>query len=617
MMQLSQGMRWKYVFLLFSVLLGIIYALPNFFGEDPALQILPIHSQKSFDLGAFQQRLERSLGEQAIMPLSIEAQTSAVLLRFKDPASQLKARDFLAKNLGEDYALALDLAPATPKWLSSLGAEPMKLGLDLRGGVHFLLEVDLETAFRKREEAYAVDLRGKLRQERLRYNKFIESSNGINITFEDEDTKKKASGLISQNYHELELIAQNDGTSIIVKLSQALRQEIRGYIIEQTMTTLRNRVNELGVSEAVVQRQGLERVVVELPGIQDPARAKDLIGKTASLQFLMRDDSVTSQNPKIPLGSKSYRTREGRTVILKKQEILTGDAIISASTGTDRDGRPAVSVRVGGPKLSLFKKATKDNIGKQMAVVYSEIKTEVLEENGVQTKKQTVNEEVISLATIQSALGSNFQITGLEMEESANLALLLRAGALPATINIVEERTVGPSLGQENIQMGLQSIIVGLGLVLGFMWLYYSSFGFISNIALLLNVVFLVAILSLLGATLTLPGMAGIILTVGMAVDANVLIFERIREELRANNSPQASIQGGFERAWATILDSNLTTLIVGIILFGIGTGPVRGFAVTLCIGILTSMFTAVTVTRALIDIGYGGRPLTKVPVGI
>lgn len=608
--------------LLASILLGLLYALPNLYGEDPAIQIMPNTFLEGAAKTAFLDTLKASLASENITQGTWEEERNALLLRLPNTITQLAAHDVLekAKSVSQvPYTVALNLAPATPSWLLALGAKPMKLGLDLRGGVHFLIEVNVDTAFKKRMESFVADLRTSLREAKLRYTRIALQGLEITIALDKPDSLPVAASLVRRRYQDLETTIQEESGTLTLAFSQAALQEIRNYTLEQTITTLRNRVNELGVSEAVVQRQGLNKVVVELPGIQDTARAKDLIGKTATLQFLMRDDEHDIEEAvagKVPAGSRLYYTKAGRPVLLRKQEILSGDSIISATTGTDRDGMPAVSIRVGGPKLSVFRHITQQNVGKQMAVVYQETKVDTVEENGETVKKIQVIESVISLATIQSALGSQFQITGLSLDEASNLAILLRAGAMPAQVSIVEERTVGPSLGQENIRMGVISIITGMVLVLLFTWAYYSTFGLIADVALLLNVVFLIAIQSLIGATLTLPGMAAIVLTVGMAVDANVLIFERIREELRLGNSPQSSILAGFERAWATILDSNLTTLIVGLILFGVGSGPIRGFAVSLCIGIITSMFTAVTVTRAIIDLLYGGKRLAKVPVG-
>ncbi|MGD9592218.1 MAG: protein translocase subunit SecD, partial [Candidatus Berkiella sp.] len=446
---------------------------------------------------------------------------------------------------------------------------------------------------------------------------------GISITFDDEATLQKAEAAIRTRSRDFDVSRniQDGKFQLSLNLKPSVVQEIKNNTLEQTMSTLRNRVNELGVAEAVVQRQGINHIVVELPGIQDTARAKDILGKTATLEFHLhaREQSANAKpGMAAPPGTKWYYERDGRPYLLNKREILTGESITGAMVGSDdRTGRPAVLVRVGGAGLSLFKKTTLENIGELLGVVYIESKTDQEIVDGQVVKKNKKSELLISIATIQSALGSQFQITGLTLNEAQDLALLLRAGALPAAMNIVEERTVGPSLGQENIRLGVISIEVGLGLVVFAMLVYYSVFGIIANLALLINIVLLISILSLVGATLTLPGMAGIVLTVGMAVDANVLIFERIREELRNGMSTQAAIHAGFEHALATIIDANLTTLIVGIILFSIGSGPVKGFAVTLCIGILTSMLTATTGTRAIVNLIYGGRTVKHLRIGI
>lgn len=541
--------RWKYYVLVFALLLGSIYALPNLYGEDPAVQIKVLNVQKK-DTDVLAE-INTALEAAQIQPKAIIKEVSGgeedgalVLVRLKNAADQLKTQDVLKHALGESYSVALNLAPLTPAWLEALGAKPMKLGLDLRGGVHFLMEVDFE------------------------------SMSGAPLANE--------------------------------KIDDTLRV-MRNETMEQTISTLRKRVNELGVAEAIVQRQGLNRVVVQLPGIQDTAYARDILGKTATLKFLLQDrehDIQTVLNGRLIPGSKLYIDKDGMPVLLQEKLILSGESVTGASTGQDRDGRPAVNIRLGGD-ISEFVKATRENIGRRMAVVYVEV------------QDHKVKESLISLATIQSVLGNQFQITGVSTQESKNLALLLRAGALPAAISIVEERIVGPSMGQDNIRMGMTSVVVGLGLVMLFMALYYSMFGILADIALVVNLILLLAIMSLIGATLTLPGIAGIVLTLGMAVDANVLIFERIREELRLGLSAQASIQRGFEYAFSTIIDSNLTTLIVGIILFTMGSGPIKGFAVTLCIGILTTLLTATMGSRALVHLFYGGRTLKRVRVGI
>lgn len=619
---LNKYPAWKYFLLLGILVVGLIYSAPNLYGEDPSIQVLPAmgHSFASDT----KQQIEQALNDAKISYKSIEPEGQSLLIRFVDTASQTKAKEVIKDKVGEDYIVALNLAPKTPDWLEFFGAKPMKLGLDLRGGVHFLMEVDVDTAIARRLEGATSDIRSLLRDDKIRYRQVTKvGETGLAINFDDHATLEKAYGILQRRFSEFDLsMNEQDGKfQIVFEMKPTAVQEIRNYTIEQTMSTLRNRVNELGVAEAVVQRQGLNHIVVELPGIQDTARAKDILGKTATLEFhLHAREESNSVRPgqTAPPGTKWYNDREGRSYLLKKRVILTGDSITGAMVGSDdRTGRPAVIVRVGGAGLNMFKKTTLENIGSLLGVVYIETRTDQEMVDGQLIRKNHVSESLISIATIQSALGSSFQITGLSLAEAQDLSLLLRAGALPATITIVEERTVGPSLGQENIRLGMISIAVGLGLVVVAMLVYYSVFGIIANLALMINVVLLVAILSLVGATLTLPGMAGIVLTVGMAVDANVLIFERIREELRNGMSPHAAIHSGFERALSTIIDANLTTLIVGIILFSIGTGPVRGFAVTLCIGILTSMLTATTGTRAIVNLMYGGRSIKHLPVGI
>lgn len=642
--------RWKYALLIFLVLLGLIYALPNIYGEDPAVQITQIKSedqdQKLQDPqqnknhnnnninksevseskaeqnvqkeGSKENHIENHitntirnvLKENNLPYKSIEQENAQqFLVRFLDTATQIKAKDLIYNALGENYSVALNLAPLTPTWLEYLGAHPMKLGLDLRGGVHFLLDVDIDSVISRRLESYYSELPKLLREEKLRYSKVEKlPEHRLKLNFESEADSEKAKNVLEKKQPEL-AYSYEDGeqNNLIASLSPVILKEIRHDTMEQTMNTLRNRVNELGVAEAIVQRHGLNQVVVELPGIQDTAYAKNILGKTATLKFMMVDhdhDIQTVLEGRPVPGSKLYKMEAGYPILLKNQIILTGDSVTGATTSQDRDGRPAVTIRLGGD-ISLFSKTTRDNIGKRMATVY------------VEAKDHKIKETVINAATIQSALGNNFQVTGLKNEEARDLALLLRSGALPATISIVEERIVGPSMGQENIRMGQVSVAVGLGLVLIFMAIYYGIFGIIADIALVFNLILLLALMSLIGATLTLPGIAGIVLTLGMAVDANVLIFERIREELRLGLSPKAAIYRGYEYAFATIVDSNLTTLIVGIILFAVGTGPVKGFAVTLCIGILTSMITATTGSRAIVYLFYERRPIKHVPVGV
>lgn len=608
---------WKNLLVVVILLLGVLYALPNLYGENPAVQI----SAKSIarlpdDLD---RQLAKVLGEAGVRYLRIHQDEESYSIELHSIADQLKTQALLQQKWSQQAVVALNLMPATPAWLAALGAEPMKLGLDLRGGVHFLLDVDFESVVQKRIESIFGDTKQQFRQARLAYQQLVLDGEELKGVFRAPEDADAAERLVRQEVRDLELVIQNDNPLLRRwRLNPQERQDLQNNTMEQTLATLRNRVNELGVAEALVQRQGAHRVVVELPGIQDTTRAKGLLGKTATLEFLMQDDSQpVPKNGIAPTGTKIYKDRFDRPVLLKKRALLTGEAITSATTDTDREGRPAVSIKISGPSVGNFSRVTRDNIGHHMAVVYIESQTEQVGEGDKQHFERSTQETVISLATIQSALGNQFQITGLSFNQARDLSLLLRAGALPAAVSIVEERTIGPSLGQENIEMGMRSIVVGMTAVLLFTAIYYGIFGLLADMALVLNVVLLVSLLSMLGATLTLPGIAGIVLTVGMAVDANVLIFERIREELRLGLSPAASIHAGFERAFVTILDSNISTFIVGILLFSIGSGPIRGFAVTLCIGLLTSVFTAVTVTRAMVNLGFGGRRVVKVPIGM
>lgn len=613
---------WKYLLLLGILLVGLVYALPNLFGEDPAVQVLA-STGSSLDPSIIE-KIEERLKEKNIPYLSIKNENSTVLTRFSTPQIQLQAKEVIKDVVGENYIVALNLAPKTPSWLTFLGASPMKLGLDLRGGVHFLMEVDIESSFSRYLESALGEIRSLMRENKLRYNQLYKVDNDklVVVSFDSEAGAKDALRIINQHLKDYDFIQKkvDNRYQLLGHIKQASIQEITNATVEKSISTLRNRVNELGVSEAVVQRQGLNHIIVELPGIQDTARAKDILGKTATLAFYLEaTEEAKKATPNItPPGTKWYTDRGNRQVLLSKRVILTGDSIIGAVVGSDgQTGQPAVHVTVANKGLALWQKTTLENVGVGLGVVYIETKTDFVEENGKSVKKTSTSENLISFATIRSPLGNRFQITGFTLAQAQDLAILLRAGSLPATITIVEERTVGPSLGQENIRLGKLSIAVGLGLVVVAMMLYYSVFGFIANLALVANVILLVAILSLVGATLTLPGIAGIVLTIGMAVDANVLIFERIREELRLGLSAQAAIHAGFERALSTIVDANLTTLIVAVILFSVGTGPIRGFAITLTIGILTSMLTAIIGTRAMVNIAYGGRTVQKLRVGI
>lgn len=613
---------WKNLLLIGIVLIGLVYALPNLYTEFPIVQVSS-QSKTPVDSKDTEARIKKLLDQSKINYLALSVVGDLIEVRFKSTDVQLQARDIIKHGLGTEYTVALNLAPSTPKWMTAIHAEPMKQGLDLRGGVHFLLEVDIDSVISRRYEGMVKSIGQDLREASIRYAGIRYVNNkGVDIRFRDIQVREDALSELRQKWPSILFNLSNDSLDLMAVLSPAELNTMRQNTIEQTMSILRNRVNELGVGEAVVQQQGATRVAVDLPGIQDAARAKQILGGTATLQFHMvdqeNDPQIAKQTGAVPIDSKLYMM-DGMPILLKRQIVLSGDSITSAVSSMDQQtATPSVQVQLGGGGESYFTKVTRDNIGKRMAIVFVETKTE-LEGSGASEKRVSHREErVISAPVIQNALGNNFQITGLsDAKEASNLALLLRAGALPAAIYTVEERTVGPTLGQENIRRGIFSLEVGMGLILILMLVYYRFFGFVADVALLLNIILLCALLSIIGATLTLPGIAGIVLTVGMAVDANVLIYERIREELRHGLSPQAAIYAGYERAFATILDANITSLIVGIVLFSIGTGPVRGFAVTLSLGLLTSMLTGVTYTRAIVNAVYGGRQIKKLSIGI
>ncbi|RAP36923.1 protein-export membrane protein SecD [Legionella quinlivanii] len=611
---------WKNIALVVLAVLGLIYAIPNLYSEDPAVQIT---SQSPVDEQQLAEQVETILKDANLPYSSMNIGTDSIELRFKTTDTQLLARDAIKSSLGSDYTVALNLAAATPEWLRKIGAEPMKQGLDLRGGVHFLLEVDVDSVIARRYEGLMKNIGQNLREAGIRYNGIrYQPDTGVTIRFRSADVVESAAAEIKDKLPGIVVSKLKEGFGLTVALSPTELNSIRQNTIEQTMGILRNRVNELGVGEAVVQQQGATRVAVDLPGIQDAARAKQILGGTATLQFYLvdqeHDAQVAKQTGAIPVNSKLYMM-DGQPILLKRQVVLSGDSITSAVSSFDQQtASPSVQIQLGGGGESLFTKITRENIGKRMAIVYVETKTSTQTVDGVVKRINRREERVISAPVIQNALGNNFQITGLtDSKEASNLALLLRAGALPAVIYPVEERTVGPSLGKENIKRGLVSLEVGMGLILILMLVYYHFFGLVANIALFLNLILLSALLSLIGTTLTLPGIAAFVLTVGMAVDANVLIYERIREELRNGMSPQAAVYAGYDRAFSTIMDANLTTLIVGIILFAIGTGPIRGFAVILSLGLLTSMLTSITYTRAIVNWYYGGRNVKKLSIGI
>lgn len=611
---------WKNLLLILVVILGFVYAVPNLFTEDPVLQI---NGASLSNLSSTEAIVRASLAQAKIPYRALSVSDKGLEVRFTSTDTQLLAQDVLKNKLGEQYTVALNLSPSTPAWLASLKAAPMKQGLDLRGGVHFLLAVDIDSVVTRRYEGLTKNIGQDLREGNVRYTgiRYIPNK-GIDVRFRAIDIRDKAIDTLNQKTQGLLFAPSKTAPTMMVSLSPTQLEEIRHSTIEQTMSILRNRVNELGVGEAVVQQQGATRIAVDLPGIQDAARAKQILGGTATLQFYLVDsehDPLTAkQTGMIPLSSKLYQM-EGHPILLKRQVVLSGDSITSAISSLDQEtATPNVQIQLGGGGESYFTKITRDNIGKRMAIVYVETKRHQTTIEGKTAYVTQREERVISAPVIQSALGNNFQITGIgDAKEARDLALLLRAGALPAAIYPVEERTVGPTLGKENIQRGIISLEVGMGLILVLMLVYYRLFGLFANIALILNLILLCAILSIIGATLTLPGMAGIVLTVGMAVDANVLIYERIREELRRGLSPQAAIFAGYERAFSTILDANITTFIVAVVLFSIGTGPVQGFAVTLSIGLLTSMLTGVTFTRAMVNAVYGGKTLKKLSIGI
>ncbi|OAI13227.1 preprotein translocase subunit SecD [Methylomonas lenta] len=599
---------WKNILVLTVLVFAILYSLPNLFGNDPAVQLAssnatPLQQNQADEVAS-------SLKDAGFELKSFEFKDGKVLARFQNTDEQMKAADMLRNKMSGQATVALNLAPATPDWLRALGAEPMYLGLDLRGGVHFLLEVDMDTALKQADERYINDIRSAFRDAKVRYQSVSKESDGIKVVLTDEENRVIAAQVLDKDFHNLDL-TENGPNEFLLTMPEREIIAIKKAALDQNITTLRNRVNELGVAEPIIQQQGSSRIVVQLPGVQDTARAKELLGTTATLEYRSVDvehDVKTAVEGHVPVGSRLYKDKNGAPVLLKRSVIVTGDQITDASSGLDQDGQAAVFITLDGIGAKKMGKFTQDNIGKPMAVVFIEYKSDTQIVDGKKVQHKEKIEKVISVATIRDSFSKRFQTTGLDSpQEARTLALLLRAGALAAPVEIVEERTVGPSLGQENIDQGMTSINIGFLLVVVFMLIYYRAFGLIANFALIFNVVLLTAILSLLQATLTLPGMAGIVLTMGMAVDANVLINERIREELRNGNSPQASIYVGYEKAFATILDSNVTTLLVALLLFGFGTGPVKGFAVVLSLGILTSMFTAITGTRMLVNWIYGG----------
>jgi preprotein translocase subunit SecD len=602
---MNQYPAWKYLLILVVLLVGLVYALPNLFGEDPALQVT---SARGFAIGTqLEVTIEETLAGEQIPYGDKELAGNRLLYRFDSTEDQIRAAEVLKEALGEQFVVALNLAPATPTWLRAIGGKPMTLGLDLQGGVHFLMQVDMDTARGQQLDRFVDDLRSALRDERVRYVSVRREGNGLVALLRSEEDRSNTLDILRRDQSMQGLNAdemQTDeyfGITATVQEQQLL--ELQQTALRQNITTLRNRVNEIGVAEPIIQQQGADRVVVQLPGVQDTVQAKKIIGATATLEYRAVDEAndafTAAQTGRIPPESRLYTDMNGQPVLLKKRLIVSGDQLIGASSGFDQQtGQPQVSVTLDGVGAKRMLDFTRDNVGNRMAVVYIEQKP-----GGRKT------EEVISVAVVREPFGKRFQTTGLDsMSEASQLALLLRAGALAAPMEIVEERTVGPSLGRDNVEQGFKSVMIGFILVLVFMAAYYRVFGLVADLALFANLVLLVSLLSMLGATLTMPGIAGIVLTVGMAVDANVLIFERVREELRSGNTPQASIRAGYDKAFSTIADANITTLIAAFVLFLFGTGPIKGFAVTLSLGIVTSMFTAIMGTRAVINLIYGGR---------
>jgi len=609
---------WKYALLVIVIGLGLVYALPNLYGEDPAVQVSSI---RGFELDQnMSSRVETILDTAGIEYGQIEFAPQRLLVRLGNVDRQTRAADALRDSLGEDYVVALNLAPATPPWLQTLGAAPMVLGLDLQGGVHFLMQVDMDTARTQQLERYVTDIRNILRDNGIRYRSVRMDRNEVVAELRSADDRDEALSLVNRELEDL-VFEQNEGSETFnfrATVDEEALLELQRTALRQNITTLRNRVNELGVSEPIIQQQGADRIVVQLPGVQDTARAKQVLGSTATVEYRgvdeQNDPFEAQRTGRIPPQSRLYFDRNDNPILLSRDVIASGDNLINAQAGFDQQsGQPNVVVTLDPVGARRMLDHTTQNVGNRMAVVFIEYRPETREVDGEEVGSMRRIEEVISAAVTREPFGRSFQTTGLgSATEAAQLAVLLRAGALAAPMQIIEERTVGPSLGQDNIDQGFNSVIIGFALVLVLMAIYYKVFGLIANLALSVNLVLIIALLSLLGATLTLPGIAGIVLTVGMAVDANVLIYERIREELANGNTPQAAIRAGYEKAFSTIADANVTTLIAAIVLFMFGTGPIKGFAVTLSLGIVTSMFTAIVGTRGVVNLIYGRKKRVK-----
>lgn len=603
---------WKNILVAIVILIGLLYTIPNFFGESPAVQITPAKSTTKLD-SALLGQVEAIFKQEKIAYDSVYLDERGVKASFANTDTQIKAKDLLETGLGKNYMVALNLLSRTPSWLRSIGAKPMYLGLDLRGGVHFLMQVDMKAALNKAAERFVGDFRIALRKERISYVGVTREGEVVKINFNNEAELVKAKAIISKEYPNLTLTETTSGEEKVLAASLNLVEQktIQDFAIKQNIQTLHNRINELGVAEPIIQQQGADRVVVQLPGVQDTAKAKEILGRTATLEIRLVDEEKTdaatmekAEQGQAPLGDDVFKDRDGRAILVKKSVVLTGDYITDAGPGVDsQSGRSTVNVALDARGARIFKEVTRENVGKRMAILLIE-------------KGST---EVITAPTINEEIGGGrVQISGMaNTQEATDISLLLRAGALAAPMDIIEERTVGPSMGEANIKRGIHSTLWGFAAIAVMMMFYYMIFGAVSVLALAINLLLLVAILSMLQATLTLPGLAAIALALGMAIDANVLINERIREELRNGNTPQASIHAGYERAWDTILDSNVTTLIAGLALFMFGTGPIKGFAVVHVLGILTSMFSAVLVSRAIVNMIYGyRRKLTKLSIG-
>ena len=609
---------WKNMLVVFFLFITSLYALPNIYGSDLAIQITGTgdYAVEENDL----EGINNVLVENAIDFKSLELINSNILIRFSDSKSQLSSKALLKDTLSRNYVVALNLAPSIPQWLSGLGGKAMSLGLDLRGGVHFLLEVDMEAVISTSIDHYYNELRTLLRKDKL-YKKIRKEDNLLVVSFKTEKQKNEAKKLIRNDLSDLMIVEGSESEfEVSLEMSSNAQKAAKSSALNQNITTLRNRVNELGVAEPIIQQQGSERIVVQLPGVQDTARAKEILGAVATIEFRLVDEKndvqTAIQSGKIPSGSKLYKFNDGRPLLLKTTVIATGENIVDASSGVDKDNNPAVSIVLDSSGGRTMLEITKEFVGYRMAVVFIENQVETIIENGKTVKKRSKTQDIINAAVIQGTFSNRFQITGLDSSrEARNLSLLLRAGSLSAPIEIIEERTIGPSLGADNIQKGLISVLVGFVLVLVFMAWRYRVFGLVANVALTLNLITIVSILSMIQATLTLPGIAGIVLTVGMAVDANVLIFERIKEELRSTKNIQKAISAGYEKALLTIADANITTLIASLVLFSFGTGAIKGFAVTLSIGIITSMFTAIIVSRAMINLIYGGKKIEEISI--